>query len=214
MARQRPTIDRQRPLPLSAETMGAKCGICPLKGASSPVFGDGPHNAKLAIVCETPNKEEAAFGLPFIGRTGEYITSMLNHYGLSRNEVLLENAVACFPPGGDLKVYMAAAKKAATAALKEQGLKGRDAKVVLPSPIDCCMPRLMRSLGVPQCKRCGFWQLRSGHPKKCACVTPSWVHVKDRQPVKAVLACGTGPTLALEGFGKVQAKQMYVFGDE
>lgn len=211
MKRQIATYDRIRPKPADARLMGAKCDLCPLKGQGTPVFGDGPLDAKLAIVAENPGKEEAAFGTPFVGRIGEYVAAMLHSKGLHRQDVLLENAVACFPPGGDLKAFTAEYKKLWNKAMKEAGVKKKDQKAFL-SPLDCCMPRLMRSLGVPQCAKCGYWDLHSGHPKKCACAKPSWTKVKDRKPVVAVLALGNQPTLALEGYGKVQAKQMYVFG--
>jgi hypothetical protein len=191
--------------------MGAKCDLCPLKNHGPPVFGDGPLDATIAIVAESPGKEEAAFGVPFVGRIGEYVAAMLHSKGLNRQDVLLENTVACFAPGGDLKSFTAAAKKEHSAKQKAAGVKKADQKAFL-TPVDCCMPRLMRSLGVPQCAKCGYWDLHSGHPKKCACVKPSWTKVKDRSPVTVVLALGNAPTLALEGYGGVQAKQMYVFG--
>lgn len=194
--------------------MGAKCDQCPLQHHGKPVFGDGPHGAKLAIVAESPSKDEGAFGIPFIGRVGEYVSAMLHSHGLNRQDVLLDSVVACFPPGGDLKTFMADAKKQFNAKLKAAGVKQKkgDKSTQLMSPIDCCMPRLMRSLGVPQCAKCGYWDLHTQHPKRCACEAPRWVKVKDRPPVKAVLALGNGATLALEGYGKVQAKQMYIFG--
>lgn len=200
----RSVYDRQRAKPPSPIAAGALCTKCPLQGVSEPIYGDGPPQPTLAIVAEAPTREENNTGVPFIGRTGEYIEALLGRHGLSRHDVLLDYSIACFPPGGDLKAFIAVAKKAWKA-------EGRE----FTSPIDCCLPRLMRSLGVPQCKKCQGWKLSiTTHPSKCVCPKPMFVALKDRPPVKAVLALGNGPLTALDGHGGIMKKQMYVFGEK
>lgn len=191
--------------------MGAKCDICPLKGRS-PVFGDGPNNATIGVVLDQPSKEEAMLSIPFVSRGAEYIEALLNRAGHSRNAVLLDYAVACFPPDGDLKTFLTLRRRAAKESLKAEGRKGAPQKE--PHPVDCCRPRLMKSLGVPQCKKCGKWRLMPEHPEKCSCERPSWVLVKDRREVTAVLAAGNLALESLTGHPGVQTKQMYVFGSE
>ena len=201
--KRRSVYDRTRPLPLSPIAAGALCTKCPLQGVSTPIFGDGPQNPKLAIVADAPNREESNTGIPFIGRAGEYIETLLGRHGISRHEVLLDYAVSCMPPGGDLKGFLAAAKKEWKAAGKE-----------FTSPVECCLPRLMRSLGVPWCSKCGGWKSSvPTNPQKCACGKAArLVHVKDREPVTVVLALGNGPLLATTGHDGIMKKQMYVFG--
>lgn len=198
---------RMREEPLSPKLWGADCDRCPLKNRV-PVWGDGPKDAVLAIVGDAPGREDETNGLPFLGRAGQYIETLLARVGLTRKDVLLDNAVLCVPDGGDMKTFLAVAKKEFKA---EQKAGTRDEKEKFLSPVDCCRPRLMHSLGIPRCRTCGGWDLLGVHPKRCTCHKPVWIRVKDRPPVKAVVATGNAALEAIEGHGGVQAKQAYVF---
>lgn len=198
---------RLREAPANPRFWGADCDKCPLKGRT-PVWGDGPEAPVLAIVGDSPGREDESGGIPFLGRPGQYVEGLLGRFGLSRKEVLLDNAVLCMPDGGDMKTFLSVAKKEFKAAQKEGS---RDKAEKFLSPIDCCRPRLMFSLGVPRCRTCGGWDLLATHPKRCTCHKPVWVRVKERAPVKAVIAAGNAALESIEGHGGVQAKQVYVF---
>lgn len=76
------------------------CQRCPLhETRNSIVFGTGPQNAKIVIVGEAPGAEEDKQGLPFVGKAGALLDTLLSNVGLDRKKVFLTNAVACRPPG-------------------------------------------------------------------------------------------------------------------
>ncbi len=212
LKRKRPSVERVRPEPVSPEHWGAKCGVCPLRG-SRPVFGEGPDGAALAVVGEAPGLQEVDAGLPFVGRSGEYVEERLALHKLTRRDVLLENACLCFPPGGDMRAFLQRAKKDFKADLSERGIKGKAAPE-FQSPIDCCRPRLMFALGVSRCGACLKWDLPGpgiSDDIACRCKTPRWVKSKFA-PVKAVLATGNAALAALTGEDGIKAKMNYVFG--
>lgn len=63
------------------------------------VFGDGNPDADLMFVGEGPGEQEDLRGLPFVGRAGELLTSMIEKgLGISRREVYICNIVKCRPP--------------------------------------------------------------------------------------------------------------------
>jgi uracil-DNA glycosylase len=188
-------------LPKSPRLLGALCDRCPLNG-STPVWGDGSTVRDLAIVGEAPGREEVNAGLPFIGRSGTYVENLLARHGLTRADVWIDNALLCFPEGGDLKAFLQRSRKAA----KDEG------REVL-SPVECCRPRLFFMLGIPRCRTCGLWD---GVPEalQCRCPKGTRALVKPQgftRP-KAVLALGNSALESLTGHGGIKAKQLYRFG--
>lgn len=73
-----------------------KCGLS--KTRTNIVFGDGNVDTKLMFVGEGPGADEDAQGLPFVGRSGQLLTKMINAMGLSRQQVYIANIVKCRPP--------------------------------------------------------------------------------------------------------------------
>jgi hypothetical protein len=232
------SADRKRPV-IDPRKYGARCDDCPLRG-NEYVMGDGPHDALIAFVGEAPGQNELRAGIPFIGKSGEWLEERLAAVGrmaigrpLSRNEVLLDNAVACFPPGGDMRAFMQRAKKGhkdqQQNVLKDP-FAADDEKVAarnstFHSPIDCCRPRLMFSLGIPRCGNCGRWNMTDQTavavealtgaapelPKvSCTCNKPRWVKPLFK-PVLSVVALGNAALESLRGVPGIQEKQMYVF---
>ena len=199
------TADRQRVVPKSPKVWGANCDICPLNGLSKPVWGDGPNSAELAVVGDSPGRHDEEPGIPFMGKGGEYLELVLAKNELKRDEVLLDNAIACCPPGGDYKTFMQVAKK------DWKAKQPKNSKEKMPDPIDCCRPRLMMSLGVPRCAKCGGWKVLSTHPHRCRCEKPQWSTVKGREQVKAVVAAGNAALTSLTGHDGIMAKQLYTF---
>jgi uracil-DNA glycosylase len=76
------------------------CLRCPLSETRTRVvFGNGNADADLMFVGEAPGAEEDRQGLPFVGRAGRLLDSMLEGIGLSRKEVFVANVLKCRPPG-------------------------------------------------------------------------------------------------------------------
>jgi len=77
----------------------SSCGSCDLcKTRTKVVFGEGSHEPKIMIVGEAPGEEEDANGVPFIGKAGQKLDSILNYVGVKREEVYITNTVLCRPP--------------------------------------------------------------------------------------------------------------------
>jgi uracil-DNA glycosylase family 4 len=91
---ERPTLEQVRGV------LG-ECTRCRLsEGRNRIVFGDGNPHADLLFVGEGPGADEDRQGLPFVGRAGELLTSMIEKgLGISRRDVYICNIVKCRPPG-------------------------------------------------------------------------------------------------------------------
>jgi uracil-DNA glycosylase len=63
------------------------------------VFGAGNANADLMFVGEAPGASEDQQGLPFVGRAGKLLSTLLEEIGLSREDVFIANVLKCRPPG-------------------------------------------------------------------------------------------------------------------
>ncbi|HEY8304430.1 MAG TPA: uracil-DNA glycosylase [Solirubrobacteraceae bacterium] len=63
------------------------------------VFGAGNANADLMFVGEAPGASEDEQGLPFVGRAGKLLSTLLEEIGLSREDVFIANVLKCRPPG-------------------------------------------------------------------------------------------------------------------
>ena len=76
------------------------CTRCRLsEGRTQIVFGDGNPQADLMFVGEGPGADEDAQGIPFVGRAGQLLTSMIEKgLEIPRSEVYICNIVKCRPP--------------------------------------------------------------------------------------------------------------------
>jgi uracil-DNA glycosylase len=63
------------------------------------VFGAGNADAELMFVGEAPGASEDERGLPFVGRAGKLLETLLKEIGLERKEVFIANVLKCRPPG-------------------------------------------------------------------------------------------------------------------
>jgi uracil-DNA glycosylase family 4 len=63
------------------------------------VFGAGNANADLMFVGEAPGASEDERGLPFVGRAGKLLETLLKEIGLERSDVFIANVLKCRPPG-------------------------------------------------------------------------------------------------------------------
>jgi|SRR3989338_6522520 len=76
-----------------------RCTACPLwKKRTLAVPGDGPGDAQLIFIGEAPGVEEDRQGLPFVGRSGKFLTEMLLKMGIDRKTVFITGSVKCHPP--------------------------------------------------------------------------------------------------------------------
>ncbi len=78
----------------------AACTKCPLHrlGRMRTVPGAGPANAEIMFIGEAPGFNEDKQGLPFVGRSGQYLNYLLGTVGLSRKDVFIANVIKCRPP--------------------------------------------------------------------------------------------------------------------
>ena len=73
-----------------------KCGLASTR--KNIVFGDGNPEARLMFIGEGPGAEEDNQGLPFVGRSGQLLTKMIEAMEISRKDVFIANIVKCRPP--------------------------------------------------------------------------------------------------------------------
>ncbi|MFL6254751.1 MAG: uracil-DNA glycosylase family protein [Pyrinomonadaceae bacterium] len=75
-----------------------RCKLCGL-GRKQIVFGVGNPHADLMFVGEAPGRDEDLQGEPFVGRSGQKLTQIIEAIGLKREDVLIGNVNRCRPPG-------------------------------------------------------------------------------------------------------------------
>ena len=125
--------------------LGARCDLCSLKKnrAGGPVPPEIKTESELSLIGESPSSDDCIDRRPLIGSAGMELNNALNTVGATRGEWNLHLALACMPPGGDLDRVMLQWQRANQARVKN----GEDE---VPSPIECCRPRLMVELGHPK----------------------------------------------------------------
>lgn len=79
--------------------MPGKCVGCPFFGRTS-VWSEGPLDAPIRFVGQSPGATEAEKGRPFVGEAGQRLDVLLKQVGLPRQSVLITNVVKCFVPAG------------------------------------------------------------------------------------------------------------------
>jgi uracil-DNA glycosylase len=63
------------------------------------VFGAGNADADLMFIGEAPGASEDEQGVPFVGRAGKLLETLLGEIGMARSEVFIANTLMCRPPG-------------------------------------------------------------------------------------------------------------------
>jgi DNA polymerase len=77
--------------------IAATCTACPLyANATQTVFGEGPEDARLMLVGETPGDQEDRAGRPFVGPAGVLLDKCLEAAGIDRNQSYVTNVVKHF----------------------------------------------------------------------------------------------------------------------
>ena len=80
--------------------IGPDCTRCKLGGLGrkQTVFGVGNPNADLMFIGEAPGADEDAQGVPFVGKSGQKLTQMIEGIQLTREAVYIANVIKCRPP--------------------------------------------------------------------------------------------------------------------
>lgn len=100
----------------------ANCQKCVLhKERTQIVFGKGNPDAVLAFVGEAPGYNEDQKGIPFVGRAGQLLDTMIKAMGFATEEVYICNINKCRPPGN---------------------------RKPLPEEMECCKPFLVKQLDI------------------------------------------------------------------
>ncbi|HLF54969.1 MAG TPA: uracil-DNA glycosylase [Candidatus Nanoarchaeia archaeon] len=90
-------MDKKRELQKIATQI--KKSKCPLsKSSTNPVPGEGPANAKIMFIGAAPGRMEDLTGKPFVGRSGKFLTKLMNKIGLRREKVFITSVEKHFPP--------------------------------------------------------------------------------------------------------------------
>ena len=78
----------------------SECTKCSLaEDRKQPVFGTGSVNADLMLIGEGPGAEEDRLGVPFVGRSGKLLdTLLLEEMNIDRSLCYISNVVKCRPP--------------------------------------------------------------------------------------------------------------------
>jgi DNA polymerase len=78
----------------------APCTRCALhRTRTQVVVGSGALDADLMFVGEAPGYHEDQQGIPFVGQSGQLLTTLLEGIGLTRDQVFVANVLKCRPPG-------------------------------------------------------------------------------------------------------------------
>lgn len=81
------------------EELALACTRCVLSETrTNVVFGSGSAHADVMIVGEGPGQQEDEQGLPFVGRSGQLLETLLGEVGFARADVYIANVVKCRPP--------------------------------------------------------------------------------------------------------------------
>lgn len=98
--------DVSQKLPESNETIEdirsdiGNCTRCPLwEGRTQIVHSTGNRQADLMFVGEAPGADEDEQGEPFVGRSGQLLTKIIESIGMKREDVFIGNINRCRPPG-------------------------------------------------------------------------------------------------------------------
>lgn len=92
-------MDRDHRLNLIASE-AATCTRCKLGSTrTNSVFERGSRTPLVAFVGEGPGENEDQKGIPFVGKSGVLLDSLIDEMGLTPEEFYICNAVKCRPPG-------------------------------------------------------------------------------------------------------------------
>ena len=120
---------------------GARCSECLLREmrVGGPVAPETHQGSIAAMIGETPGEKEVRLNRPFVGASGMELMNTLTSIGIDRTRIDLHYAVACQPPENDLDKVM-------LKWTRTNKKRAKDKLPPMPSPIECCRPRLLNEL--------------------------------------------------------------------
>jgi len=79
----------------------SRCTVCAELATSRThvVPGVFPSGADVLLIGEAPGAQEDASGVPFVGKAGQVLDTLLTAAGLPRERVAVANVLKCRPPG-------------------------------------------------------------------------------------------------------------------
>ncbi len=91
------TVTHEAMASLEAEVRQCQqCNLC--QGRTHAVPGEGDPRSVIMFIGEGPGADEDAQGRPFVGRSGQLFTQILEEQGMRREDVYITNVVKCRPP--------------------------------------------------------------------------------------------------------------------
>jgi uracil-DNA glycosylase len=120
----------------------------------------GPLTARVMIVGEAPGEDEVRKGLPFVGYSGQLLTTLLAEAGFNRDDCFITNVCRERPPKNDISIWIPDTKKAQEELLASGGttvVRRGSRRTVHPyiaqglleldREIDCVNPTIIIALG-------------------------------------------------------------------
>lgn len=146
---------QRAPLKYDPRSVGCRCEVCPLND-KFPVLPEGSVQSDFMVIGEGPGMQEEAQGRPFVGPSGQMLDEILRKSGIQRRSVWLSNAILCRAEVPDIKgpkrydvptylAYIRALNNRRKREHKEAGKPPEEFRVI-PTPLECCKPRLMNEL--------------------------------------------------------------------
>lgn len=76
------------------------CKLCKMGKTGKAVPGEGRSDAAIVFVGEAPGRTEAKTGRPFVGRSGQFLRSLIRNVGFDETEVYITSPVKYLPKRG------------------------------------------------------------------------------------------------------------------
>jgi uracil-DNA glycosylase len=67
-------------------------------------FAD-PDNYRIALIGEAPGEEEEGYHRPFVGKSGNFLTTVMANVGIDRSKCLMANICQVRPPGNNIDLF-------------------------------------------------------------------------------------------------------------
>lgn len=84
---------------IELEKICNNCTKCDLhKTRTNMVFGKGNIHTNLMFIGEAPGEQEDLSGIPFVGKSGQLFSKILDSVDISREEIYIANIMKCRPP--------------------------------------------------------------------------------------------------------------------
>ena len=64
-----------------------------------------PSQSRVAIIGEAPGEDEENYRIPFVGRSGQFLTHLLKDVGIDRYQCLVGNVCQVRPPGNKIELF-------------------------------------------------------------------------------------------------------------